>query len=138
MFWLSSSYFWDKLSLWGFKLFYILIRLIFFFFKLMVQAMSRLQNTCLVHVWRTWHFNMKTHAFRGCFVLFLQKNMLLSKLILYPDIKPQIYGTCRLMIDKTIEFLIFVVHTFSSLEGLPVVLFMDTAILSPFLYGIML
>lgn len=74
------------------------------------------------------HFSMKAHTFQGYF-LFLQKTTLPSKLILYPDIKPQIYGNWRLMIDKIIEFLIFQVHAFSSLEGPPVVLFLDTTAL---------
>jgi len=40
------------------------------------------------------------------------------------------------MIDKIIEFLVFQVPAFSSLEGPPAVLFLDAAVLSPFLYGI--
>lgn len=65
------------------------------------------------------HFNVKAHTFQdifGVFYFYKKNTMLSSKLILYPDIKPPIYGNCRLPIDKIVEFLVFQVCTFGSVE----------------------
>lgn len=66
----------------------------------MIEALGRLQNTCLVHVWRTW---LGTFLYGKYFGLFLQNNILPSKLILYPDMRPQSYWNDRLMIAKMRE-----------------------------------